>query len=261
MIDVIITAGGVPVPEDKLYPFADGRSKALIDVAGKPMVQWVLDAVGSVDFVEHVVVIGLGPKDGIACEKPMIFVPNHGSMLENIRAGVKKVMELNPSTEYVILVSSDIPSIKGEMIDWVKDNSRGEEADILYCVVPRQVMETRFPDSNRSFIRFKDLEICGGDIIVFRTAVAYGRDMIWNRLIDARKSALKQASMIGFDILLLMAMRRLTLEEAIKRVSNRLGLKGKALISPYAEIGMDIDKPHQLEILRADLLKRATLES
>ena len=261
MIDVIITAGGVPTPEDSLYPYTGGRSKALIDVAGKPMVQWVLDAVGSVNFVENVVVIGLESKDAIGCQKPMVFVPDNGSMLDNIRAGVNKVMELNPSTEYVILVSSDIPSITGEMIEWVKDNTKEEEADISYCVIPRQVMESRFPDSNRSFVRFKDLEICGGDIIVFRAEVAYGRDMIWNRLISARKSALKQVSMIGFDLLLLMALRRLTLEEAIKRVSNRLGLTGKALLSPYAEIGMDIDKSHQLEILRADLLKRAALES
>lgn len=261
MIDVIITAGGIPTPEDSLYPFTGGRSKALIDVAGKPMIQWVLDAVGSVDFIEHVVIIGLVSKDGIGCQKPMVFVPDHGSMLDNIRAGVNKVMELNPSMEYVILVSSDIPSITSEMIEWVKDKIKEEEADISYCVIPRQVMESRFPDSNRSFIRFKDLEICGGDIIVFRAEVAYGRDMIWNRLISARKSALKQASMIGFDLLLLMALRLLTLEEAIKRVSNRLGLTGKALLSPYAEIGMDIDKSHQLEILRADLLKRAALES
>jgi hypothetical protein len=33
-------------------------------------------------------------------------------------------------------------------------------------------------------------------------------------------------------------------------------LKGKVLVCPYAEVGMDVDKPHQLEIMRLDLAKR-----
>jgi hypothetical protein len=36
-------------------------------------------------------------------------------------------------------------------------------------------------------------------------------------------------------------------------VSKRLGLRGRAVVCPYAEIGMDVDKPFQLEIMRADL--------
>ena len=252
-MDVIITAGGIPKAEDPLHAFSQGKSKALIDVAGKPMVQWVLDAVQSVSYIENIVIIGIESKDAISSKKTLFFVPNHGSMLKNIRAGVNEVMDLNPSAEYVMLISSDIPSISSEMIDWVKENTKEKDADIYYCVIPRKVMEARFPNSNRSFIQFKDVDICGGDIIVFRAEVASGRDVIWNKLIAARKSALKQASLIGFDTLILLALRRLTLQGTVRRISNRLGLKGKALISPYAEIGMDIDKPYQLELLRKDL--------
>ena len=45
-MDAIVTAGGIPRPEDPLYTYSHGDSKALIDVAGKPMIQWVLDALG-----------------------------------------------------------------------------------------------------------------------------------------------------------------------------------------------------------------------
>ena len=45
-MDAIVIAGGIPQPEDPLYTYSHGDSKALIDVAGKPMVQWVLDALG-----------------------------------------------------------------------------------------------------------------------------------------------------------------------------------------------------------------------
>lgn len=254
-MDVVITAGGIPKIDDNLYPYAKGKSKALIDVAGKPMIQWVLDAIKSVDMIEHVALVGVEEVDGIRCEKPTIFVPNHGSMLENIRAGVKSIVDLNPLTEFVMLLSSDIPAITDEMVQWVVESADNSDIDIFYCVVPRQVMETRFPGSNRSYIRFKDLEICGGDIIVFRTDVVTGRDEIWNKLIATRKNALKQAALIGYDTALMLFLKMYTLEGAVRTISNRLGLKGKVLVSPYAEIGMDIDKPYQLQLLQADLKK------
>ena len=71
----------------------------------------------------------------------------------------------------------------------------------------------------------------------------------------------QMASLIGFDTLFLLAARRLSLQGAVRRISSRLGLNGKALISPFAEIGMDIDKPYQLELLREDLQKKPIHES
>jgi hypothetical protein len=79
---------------------------------------------------------------------------------------------------------------------------------------------------------------------------------LWERMVAARKSALKQASFLGWDILALLLLGRLTLERAERMVSNRIGLRGRVIVSPYAEVAMDIDKPHQLEILRRDLAAR-----
>jgi hypothetical protein len=46
------------------------------------------------------------------------------------------------------------------------------------------------------------------------------------------------------------------LEDAVKRVCDRIGIKGRAIVWPYAEPCMDIDKPSQLELLREDLAKQ-----
>jgi hypothetical protein len=42
---------------------------------------------------------------------------------------------------------------------------------------------------------------------------------------------------------------------AVKRVSEKIKIKGRAIRWPYAEAGMDVDKPHQLEQMRADMEK------
>ena len=61
------------------------------------------------------------------------------------------------------------------------------------------------------------------------------------------------ASIIGFGTLFKLATRQLTLDEAVSRVCQRIGINGRAIVWPYAEPCMDVDKPHQLELLRADL--------
>jgi hypothetical protein len=37
---------------------------------------------------------------------------------------------------------------------------------------------------------------------------------------------------------------------------KRLNITGKAIVCPYAEIGMDVDKLFQLELMREDLKKQ-----
>ena len=42
-MDAVILAGGIPRPDEPLYAYSNGEAKALIDVAGKPMIQWVYE--------------------------------------------------------------------------------------------------------------------------------------------------------------------------------------------------------------------------
>ena len=255
-MDAIVTAGGIPEPDDPLYPFTQGAPKALLDIAGKPMVQWVLDALEESNLVDRVVLVGLTPDNGIYASKIKAFVPNRGNMLDNVRAGMEKVLEMDPDPRILLTVSSDIPAVTGDMVDWLVDTVEQTENDVYYCVISRQVMETRYPDSRRSYTHLKDAEVCGGDMNVVHSRMITANAQVWERILEARKNVFKQASLIGFSTLLLLLFRRLNLEGGIKRVTERLNITGRVIFSPYAEIGMDIDKPHQLEILRKDLAQR-----
>ncbi len=255
-MDAIVTAGGIPRPEDPLYTYSHGDSKALIDVAGKPMIQWVLDALGNAKRVDNVIIIGLSPKSGVTCKKPLHYVSNQGRMLSNIVAGVNKVLELDKKNKYVLVVSSDIPTIKPEMVDWLVDTCMETKDDLYYGVCPRDVMEARFPDSKRTYTHLKDMDVCGADMNVTHVRMATEHLDMWESLIGSRKSPLRQASLIGLGTLLALFTRRLTLEDAVRRVCERIGVKGRAIVWPHAEPCMDVDKPSQLELLRADLARQ-----
>jgi GTP:adenosylcobinamide-phosphate guanylyltransferase len=253
-MDAIVTAGGIPQPKDPLYPYSNGNSKALIDIAGKPMVQWVLDALSNSKEVDNVIVIGLSAKSGLTCKKPLHYVSNQGRMLSNIVVGVNKSLELHHhKNEYVLIVSSDIPTLKGEMVDWLVKTAMKTKDEIYYGVCPREVMEARFPTSQRTYTKLSDMEVCGADVNIIHVNQVTQHLDTWEALIGNRKSPLRQAAVIGLDTLYQLWRRQFTLKDLEKRACERIGMKGRAIIWEHAEPCMDVDKPHQLEIMRADL--------
>jgi molybdopterin-guanine dinucleotide biosynthesis protein A len=252
----IVTAGGIPEMGDPLYEFTQGKPKALLEIAGKPMVQWVLDAFEAAKSIEGVLLTGLGPDNGIVCSKPIYHYPNQPGMLENILVGVQELLRISPEPQHVVVSSSDIPALRGEMIDWLVDNASQTDHDLYYSVITRQVMEQRYPASKRTYIHLKDMVVCGGDMNMIHTRAVTSDLDFWRKVISTRKNPIKQASLIGFDTVFRLLVRQITLQQAVKNVARRVKLNGRALVCPYAEVAMDVDKPHQLEILRQDLLYR-----
>jgi GTP:adenosylcobinamide-phosphate guanylyltransferase len=256
-MDAIVIAGGIPQPGDALYEFTLGQPKALLELCGKPMVQWVLDALNESQSVGSIVIIGLTEDHPLNSPKIKAYIPTRGGMLDNIKAGAAKIVELNPDSEHALVVSADIPGVTAEAVDWVITEASKTDDDIYYNVITRAVMEARYPASKRSYAKLKDVEVCGGDMNVARCSKVTENSPFWEGLINARKNVLKQAALIGFDTLFLLLIRQVTMQGAVTRVARRAKMTGRALLCPYAEVGMDVDKPHQLELMRADLAQRA----
>lgn len=252
-MDVILTAGGTSRPKDALYPLTGGGYKAMLDINGKPMIQYVLDALNACDKIERIIMVGLPPDNLLESAKTFITMEDHGDMVANILAGARELIRLDPAATYALIVSSDIPSVTGSMIDWVIEQIQESDDEIFYNVIERKVMEARFPNSRRTYVHLKNLDLCGGDLNAIRLSIASSENPLWDRLIEARKSPLHQAALIGYDTLFLLLLGRLSLDEAAKAVSRRMGIRARAILCPYAELGMDVDKPFQLEIMRKDL--------
>ena len=253
-MDAIILAGGIAGEGDLLYDEIPNGYKALLPIAGKPMVQWTLDALNGSEKIENVVLVGLPPETDLRCEKNLIRVEDHKGIIENVQAGARILLEMGraPQTK-ALTVSADVPSVTTEIIDWMVDTIESIDADIFYSVIEREVMEKRFPGSKRSYVKLKDYEVCGGDVNGFRLSAAHESSPLAAGLASARKNVVKQASLVGVGTLILLLTRQLSLGDAEKRICKRLKVTGKALVNPYAEIGMDVDKPFQLEIMRKEL--------
>ena len=252
-MDVLITAGGTPLPGELLYEYTRGAPKAMLNISGKPMVQWVLDAVSHSSKVDHIIIIGLQELGGITCPKPLTLLPSQSDMLANIITGISQVKRLNPQAEQVLVVASDIPAITTEMVDWMIDIVEKSDADIFYNVVTKEVMEKKYPSSKRTYTHLKDVDICGGDMNAVRIDMLDKESRLWEELITSRKNPLKQAYIIGFDLLLKSFSAQQPSKKLQRPSAKDWVLKGKVINCPFPEVGMDVDKPRQLEIVRQDL--------
>ena len=255
-VDALVVAGGAPPPEDPLYVYTQGRPKAMLWVAGQPMVQWVLDALEVNDHVERVVVVGLDEAMGLQSSKVLAYVPDQGNMLANARAGLQRLRLHESQPRRVLLLASDIPALRSEMIDWALAQDEGETLDAVYFVVRREVMTQRFPGVQRTYVRFKDVEVCGADVHLISSHLAAPDLPLWERLVAARKSPRRLAALLGWQVLLKLLLHTATLSEAQRLIARRLGVRAKAVLSPYAEMAMDGDRPEQIEMLRRALRSR-----
>ncbi len=253
----IIGAGGSYDPDDPLLRHAGTRHKALIPIAGAPMILHVARALVDSGYVAHLIVVGLGAEHGVPFPMPVTYVPEAGGILENALAGVEALARIIPGAERVMLCSTDIPMITGEMIRYLVDTALATGADVCYTAVRRETMEARFPGSGRSFARLRDGQFAGGDVHLANPAV-FDRDRaLINDILGARKNNLKQARMIGLGFLLKFLTRRLTVADGERKAQSILGVPCRVIIVRYAELGMDVDKPHQLDLVRAAMEGRA----
>lgn len=256
MIAVLI-AGGKAGPKDPLRDLTRSGFKALLDLNGRPMAQWTLDALDASPSVEAILVVGLPEGSLQSGRKPLSFLDDQGGIIQNLLAGARRVAQEYPAQTHALSVSADIPGILPEMVEWVAARVlEAPDNDLYYNVVSRQTIERVFPGSRRTYLRFKDVEVCGGDLNAIRLSLMKSFNPLFYELVELRKNPLRQAAILGYDTLLGILLRVLTCDQAVARVTRRLGVKGVALHCPYAEIGMDVDKPFQYEMMRDYLNRR-----
>jgi molybdopterin-guanine dinucleotide biosynthesis protein A len=257
-LDCVIIAGGLAGPDDPIYAYTKGEPKALLDMGGRRMLERVVDGLQSSQFVNDICVVGLGDTSHVKqfqFQRPVRHLPDHGSMVDNALAGIRYMRQLNPARE-MIVCSGDIPAITGEMVDWFVNACAPFDYAMYYTMLAREVCEARYPDSKRTFIKLKDAQIAGGDIFLIQVDITDDHYELWQTLANSRKHAWRLAWIVGPLTVAKLLLRQLTLADLENLASRMLdGRPVKIVLSQYAELGMDADKPYQVDLLRADLAK------
>jgi CTP:molybdopterin cytidylyltransferase MocA len=252
-LTAVILAGSSPQEADPLAAYSSGLPKGLIPIAGQPMITYVVKALASSRYVEHIAIVGLPPEKCPTLVVPVTLIPPQGDVLANADAGIRHALTQPPHPTGVLISGCDLPLLTSSAVDQFVQECLGTDHDIYYGIVERSVMESRFPTSRRTYVRLTDGEFAGGDLLLVRSGVIAANQELWRRLATARKNPMRQARMVGFWPLIKLLTHRMSLAEAERQVSRALKVDGRAVICPCAEVGMDVDKPFHLEIVRAEL--------
>jgi molybdopterin-guanine dinucleotide biosynthesis protein A len=252
-IDAVILAGGAPDKADPLLEYTQAQKKALIKIGGKKMVRYVVEAIAGSSRIGRIFIVGLSPEDGVESAVPVEYVEAAGSMVDNVVAGIERVMEIDPDVERVVVSSADIPLLTTEMVDYFIDTCLETDHDVYYTIVEKSTMEARFPGSRRSFVPLRGGSFAGGDLNMAKVSAIQANLLLARQALEARKNIWQQVRLLGLGTLIKFALRRLTIADAERVASRALGCQGRAVITPYPEMGMDVDKPHQLDMVRAIL--------
>jgi len=256
LLDALVLAGASPGTPDPLAVAEGVSRKVLVELAGQPMLWWTLQALRASGRVGHLIILGGEPGDVAEVAGPAECLPGQGELLDRVLAGLQRVAALHPQAELALFASGDVPLLTPQAVNWFVDTCLTEEADLYYPVVERAVMERAFPGSARTYVSLRDGRFCGGDVVLAHVHAVLSRQELLRELMARRKSPLRQARLVGIVPLLKLLSRRLSIAEAERIGGRTLGVRGKAIVSPYAELAMDVDKPHHLAIARRVLAGR-----
>ncbi len=245
--NAVVLGGGDPGDE---FAAAHGVAvKPLIEVAGRPMGEWVLRALRDSGQVARVAYVG--PLTPEMAELVDVRVTDRGTLIANLEAGVAALREPgraesgNPAHR-VLVVTADIPMLSGEQVREVLASA--PDVGLVYPIVEKAVCEASYPGVKRTYARLKDGTFTGGNLFLLDPALIGKFLPRLRAVLDARKQPIKLAGIVGPVFIVKMLLGQLKIAELERRVSQILGVEARALITPHAAVGTDIDKPGDLAL-------------
>ena len=107
----------------------------------------------------------------------------------------------------------------------------------------------------RTYVTLRDGTFTGGNMFFVRKSSVEKAWPMAEKMIEYRKSPLKMVSVLGPGFLLRFALKTLTVSDLEKKFGSLLSLNPKAILNVRPEVGVDVDKPSDLELCRRELAK------
>ncbi len=226
-------------------------NEAFIEIGNRMMLEYVLDALASADGVERIVVVG--PKKELEeklQDRDLIITQSAATLVDNVLVGAGVL----PHDRKILIVTSDIPLLTGEIVDDFINQCCEEEADFYYPAIEKTENEKKYPMTKRTYVRLKEGTFTGGNLALVNPGVlGPSADMV-RAFVAARKNPLKLAALLGWTFVIKLLFHRLSLSQLEKRFSELFDLKAVVVLTPHPEIGLDVDKPSDYKLVRAALL-------
>jgi GTP:adenosylcobinamide-phosphate guanylyltransferase len=244
-MDAVVLAGG---PQDGVASLQPGApNKAFVEIGELTLVGRVLAALRRAAGIARIVVVAplamKGHPDLAGADE---LRPDGARITESLRNGLAGFA----IDREVLIVASDLPVLTPVAVDDFVAGTIAFGVDVVYGCVEKRTHLQRFPDVPHTWARMRDGTFCGGGLVAIKPRALPLLERFIERLGAARKHPLRLASLFGWDILARFAVGRLTIAEAETRATQILGAPVRALVSPFPETAVNVDRPSDVALAR-----------
>lgn len=233
--------------------------KALAPVLGLPMLLRVVQALQASSRIRRIVLQSNAPalfdaipeiRHAIAAGKIEV-VPAAASPAQSAALAMTTLANELP----ILVTAADHPLLTPEMIDHFCDQAMATGAAVAVGMAPASVVLAKYPGALRTFYKLGGERYSGCNLFGLLRLEARRAIEFWVRLEQHRKQPWRLIAAIGLRPLLLYLLAKPDLDRAMVELSRVIGVTGRAVVMPFAEAPIDVDKPEDLklaeEILRA----------
>jgi len=252
-MDALILAGGTGAKE--ITAGNEWQEEALIPVGDRIMVDFVVRALEDVPEISRIAVVG--PQEQLQeyyQERDNLLLAPAG---EDQLASLLQGLEVLKPQGLLLVATGDIPLLTPQAVsDFLGLAKQRGSKDLYYPIIEKKTAEAAYPGVKRTYIPLKEGTFTGGNLFLVRAEIILPALEKGRRLVALRKNPLGLARVIGWDVIIKFLLKRLDVGEVERRVSKLLNLDGAGIVSAYPEIGVDVDKPSDLELVRSLLTKK-----
>ena len=229
---------------DPMARAAGVSHKALLPVAGQPMLERVVRSLAAVPRVGRILVAIENPQIVAALpalQVPVIAVP----AAEGPSASVAGVLEKEGAP--LLVTTADHALLRPEWVDEFLD-AADASADAMLALARREAVLAAAPQSQRTWLRFSDGDYSGCNLFLLRTPAAAGVVRLWQRLEADRKRPLSLLRRLGLVYVLRYRFGWLSLGAALGRLGSLCDARVRPVILRDGRAAIDVDKPADLAL-------------
>lgn len=234
--------------------------KALVPVLGKPMLLRVVEMLLASPSIRHVILCldqalkdhGLGPDlEALIADGTIEIATPQTSPSASVAYVIDRFQHVDDAWP-LLVTTADHPLLTTSMVQYFTDNTP-EDADLTVGLAEASVIKQKYPDAIRTFYKFAGQGYSGCNLFMLGSPKADTFVAFWQDMEQHRKRPWRLVAAIGPTLLFRFLIGRLTIEAALDHLSARIGAKTKAVIMPFAEAAIDVDKPDDLELAESIL--------